>query len=52
MDYNVETISAEDVQFAIYYAIEVSMRTRVLHLEPGTIGFNSFSSAEYLEEML
>ena len=28
------------------------MRTRILHLEPGTIGFNSFTPAEYLEEML
>ena len=28
------------------------MRTRVLHLEPGTIRFNSFTQTEYLEEML
>ena len=25
---------------------------QVLHLEPGTIGFNSFTPAEYLKEML
>ena len=30
----------------------MNMRTRILHLEPGTIGFNSFTAAEYLEEML
>ena len=28
------------------------MRTRVLHLKPGTIGFNSFNPAENLKEML
>ena len=28
------------------------MKTRILHLEPGTIGFDSFTPAEYLEEML
>ena len=27
------------------------MRTRVLHLEPGMIGFNSYIPAKYLEEM-
>ena len=52
VDYRVDTITAEHVKFAIYRAIEMTMRTRVLHLEPGTIGFNSFTPAEYLEEML
>ena len=33
-------------------AIETTMRTRVLQLEPETIGFDSFTPAEYLEEML
>ena len=47
-----ETITAEDIKFAIYGAIETNMRTRVLHLEPGTKGFNSFTRAEYLKEML
>ena len=36
----------------MYRAIQTTMRTRVLHLKPGTIGFASFSPAEYLEEML
>ena len=38
----------------IYGAIQTNLRTRVLHLEPGTIGFpiSSFTPAEYLEEML
>ena len=48
----VETISAEDIKFAIYGAIETNLRTRVLQLEPGRIGINSFTPAEYLEEML
>ena len=43
LDYRVDTIAAEDVKFAIYGAIET---TRVLHLVPGTIGFNSFTPAE------
>ena len=47
-----DTIAAEDVKLAIYQAIETTMRTRVLHLEPGTIGFNSFTPATYLEVML
>ena len=47
-----DTIVAEDVKFLIYGATETTMRTRVLHLEPGTIGFNSFTPEEYLEEML
>ena len=50
--YRVDTIAANDVKFTIYRAIETTMRTRVLHLEPGTIGFDSFTPAEYLEEML
>ena len=52
VDYRVDSIAAEDVKFAIYGAIETNMRTRALHLEPGTIGFNSFTPAKYLEEML
>ena len=28
------------------------MKNRILHLEPGTIGFSSYTPAEYLEEML
>ena len=47
-----DTIAAEDMKFAIYRAIETTLRTRVLHLEPGTIRFNSFTQTEYLEEML
>ena len=48
-----DTIATEDVKFfAIYGEIETTMKTRVLHVEPGTIGFNSFTPAEYLEEML
>ena len=50
--YIVDTIAVEDVKFVIYEAIETTMSTRVLHLEPGTIGFNSFTPEEYLEEML
>ena len=52
IDYKVETIAAEDVKFAIYKAIETNLRTRVLQLEPGTIGFNSFTPAECLEKVL
>ena len=52
LDYIGETVSAEDVKFAIYGATEIGLRTRVLHMEPGTIRFNSFSRAEYQEEML
>ena len=47
-----ETITAENVKFTIYGAKETHLRTRVLQLEPGKIGFNSFTPAEYLEEML
>ena len=52
MDYKVETLSAEDVKFDIFGAIEINLRTKVLHLEPGTIGINSFTPGEYLEELL
>ena len=51
-EYRVDTIGAEDVKFAIFGAIEDSMQKRILHLEPGTVGFNNFTPAEYLEEML
>ena len=52
LDYKVETVATKDVKFTINGAIEINLRTRFLHLEPGTIGFNSFTSTEYLEEML
>ena len=52
IDFKVETITAEDIKFMIYGAIKPYLRTRVLHLEPGMIGFNSFTPAEYLDEML
>ena len=52
IDFKVERISAEDIYFAIYGVIETNLRTRVLHLEPGTIGFNGFTPAENLEEIL
>ena len=47
-----DTIAAEDLKFAIYEATETTMKIRVLHLEPGKIGFNSFTPAEYMEEKL
>ena len=50
--YRVDTIAPEDVKFAIFGAVEGKMRNRILHLEPGTIGYNSYTAAEYLEEML
>ena len=50
--YNVETIDANEVKFVIYRAVDGSMKNRILHLEPGTIGFISFTAAEYLEEMI
>ena len=28
------------------------MRNRIIHLQPGTVGFNSYTAVEYLEEML
>ena len=28
------------------------MRNRILHLEPGTVGFNNLKAVEYLEEMV
>ena len=34
--YNVETIDAKEVKFAIYGAVDGSMKNRILHLEPGT----------------
>ena len=40
------------MKFAIFGAIEDSMKNRILHLEPGTIGFDSYTPVEYLEEML
>ena len=51
-EYRVAIIGADDVKFAIFGAIEDSMQRRILHLEPGTVGFNSFTPTEYLEEML
>ena len=50
--YNVETIEANEVKFAIYGAVDSSMKNRILHLEPGTLGFINFTAAEYLEEMI
>ena len=47
-----ETITAGQVKFAIYGALEGNMKNRILHLEPGTVGFKNFTPAEYLEEML
>ena len=46
--YNVETTAANEVKFAIYGAVDGSMKNRILHLEPGTIGFINFTAAEYL----
>ena len=50
--YSLETVGAGEVKFVIFGAIEDSMKNRILHLEPGTIGFNIYTPAEYLEEML
>ena len=50
--YRVDTIAPEDVKFAIFRAVEGNMRNRIIHLQPGTVGFNSYTAAEYLEEML
>ena len=36
----------------MFGAIQDSMQKRILHLEPETVGFNNFTPAEYLEEML
>ena len=52
IDFMVEIITAKDIKFAIYGALETNLTTRILHLETGTIRFNSFTPAEYLEEML
>ena len=49
-EYRVYTIGAEDVKFALFGAIKDSMQKRTLNLEPGTVGFNNFTPAEYLEE--
>ena len=40
------------MKFAIFGTIKNSMKKRILHLEPGTVGFNNFTPAEYKEEML
>ena len=45
-------IAPEDVKFAIYGAVQGKMRNRILHLEPGTVGFDNYTAAEYLEELL
>ena len=50
--YRVDTIAPEDMKFAIFGAVEGKMRNRILHLKPGTLGYNSYTAAEYLEEML
>ena len=50
--YRADTIAPEDVKFAIFGAVEGNMRNRILHLEPGTVGFNSYTAAEYLEKIL
>ena len=50
--YRADTIAAGVVKFAIYGAIDDNMKTRILHLEPRNIGFDSFTPAEYLEEIL
>ena len=47
-----ETKEANEVKFGIYGAVDSSMKNRILHLEPGTIEFTSFTAAEYLEEMI
>ena len=49
--YNVEAIEANDVKFAIYGAVDGNMKNRILHLEPGTLGYKNFTASEYLEEM-
>ena len=48
----VDTIEANEVKFAMYGAIETTMRTRVLHMETETIGFANFTTAEYLRRLL
>ena len=49
INFKVERISTENIKFTIFGAIETNLITRVLHLEPGTTGFSSFTPAEYLE---
>ena len=38
--------TANEVKFAIYGAVDGSMKNRKLHLEPGTIGFINFAATE------
>ena len=45
-----DTIAVKDVKFSIYGAIETTMRTKVLHLEPGMIGFNIFTPVEHKDK--
>ena len=40
------------MKFAIFGAVEDSMQKRILHLERGTVGFNTYTPGEYLEPML
>ena len=47
-----DTIAPADIKLVIFVAVEGNMRNRILHLEPGTVQFNSYTAAEYLEEML
>ena len=47
-----DTIAPEDMKFVIFEAVEGNMRNRILHLEPETVGFKSYTAAEYREEML
>ena len=50
--HSVETVEAGEVKFTIFEEIEDSMKNRILHLVPGTIGFDSYTPVEYPEEML
>ena len=50
--YNVESIEADDVKFAIYGAVDGNMKNRILHLEPGTLGYKNFTASEYLEDII
>ena len=47
--YRMDTIAPADIKLVIFVAVEGNMRNRILHLEPGTVGFNSYTAAEYLE---
>ena len=42
---NLKAFDPKAIKFAIYGEIEINWRTRVLHFEPGTIGFHSFTPA-------